>query len=59
MVQPHQCRNKPTIGWSGKVHERIGGFESYTNLPGDEVYCIKHIKEIARQEKQNNYYDTL
>jgi hypothetical protein len=58
-AQTRIYRNKPTIGWSGKVHERIGGFESYTNLPGDEVYCIKHIKEIARQEKQNNYYDTL
>jgi hypothetical protein len=58
-AQTRIYKNKSTIGWSGKVHERIGGFESYTNLPGDEVYCIKHIKEIARQEKQNNYYDTL
>lgn len=47
------------IGWSGKVHERIVGFQSYTSLPTDELYCIKHIKEIERQEKQNNYYDTL
>ena len=58
-AQTRIYRNKSTIGWSGKVHEKIGGFESYTNLPGDEVYCIKHIKDIARQEKQNNYYNTL
>jgi hypothetical protein len=41
------------------VHERIGGFENYTNFPMEEVYCIKHPKTIERQEKQNNYYDTL
>ena len=47
------------IGWSGKVHERIVGFTSYTSLPIDELYCIQHIKDIKRQETQNNYYDTL
>ena len=51
--------NSEKIGWNGRVHERIVGFESYTSLPTDELYCIKHIKEIAKQEKQNNYYDTL
>jgi hypothetical protein len=47
------------IGWSGKVHERIVGFENYTVFPTEEVYCIRHPKTIERQEKQNNYYDTL
>jgi len=59
-VQTRIYKNKPEqIGWSGKVHERIGGFENYTNFPTDEIYCIKHPKTIERQEKQNNYYDTL
>ena len=59
-VQTRIYKNKPEqIGWSGKVHERIGGFESYTNFPLEEIYCIKHPKTIERQEKQNNYYDTL
>jgi len=58
-VQTRIYKNSDKIGWSGKVHERIVGFESYTNFPMDEVYCIKHPKTIARQEKQNNYYDTL
>lgn len=58
-VQTRIYKNSEKIGWAGKVHERIGGFESYTNLPFDEVYCIKHPKTIERQEKQNNYYDTL
>jgi len=52
-------KNSDKIGWSGKVHERIVGFESYTNFPTDEIYCIKHPKTIKRQEKQNDYYSTL
>ena len=58
-VQTRIYKNKETIGWAGNVHERIGGFESYTNFPFEEVYCIKHPKTIERQERQNNYYDTL
>jgi glycosyltransferase involved in cell wall biosynthesis len=58
-VQTRIYKNSDKIGWSGKVHERIVGFESYTNFPADEIYCIIHPKTIDRQEKQNNYYDTL
>jgi len=58
-VQTRLYKNSETIGWAGKVHERIVGYETYTNFPADEIYCIKHIKEIERQEKQNNYYSTL
>ena len=47
------------IGWSGKVHERIVGFESYTVFPSENIFCIQHVKDIERQEKQNAYYDTL
>jgi hypothetical protein len=59
-VQTRIYKNNPeTIGWSGKVHERIVGFQSYTNFPSDEVYCIIHPKTIERQERQNDYYNTL
>jgi glycosyltransferase involved in cell wall biosynthesis len=58
-VQTRIYKNKDTIGWTGKVHERIVGFDSYTAFPLDEVYCIKHPKTIERQERQNSYYDTL
>jgi glycosyltransferase involved in cell wall biosynthesis len=58
-VQTRIYKNKDTIGWQGKVHERIVGFESYTAFPLDEIYCIKHPKTIERQERQNDYYDTL
>jgi glycosyltransferase involved in cell wall biosynthesis len=58
-VQTRIYKNSEKIGWINKVHERIVGFESYTSFPTDEVYCIMHIKDIERQEKQNNYYNTL
>jgi len=58
-VQTRIYKNSQKIGWVNKVHERIVGFESYTAFPSDEVYCIKHPKTIERQERQNNYYDTL
>lgn len=52
-------KNSEKIGWVNKVHERIVGFENYSNFPSYEIYCIKHIKDIKRQEKQNEYYNTL
>lgn len=45
--------------WEGKVHERIVGAKFYSILPDDNDYCIIHHKDIKRQEKQNNYYNTL
>jgi hypothetical protein len=58
-VQTRLYKNSDKIGWIGKVHERINGIESYTNFPMEETYCLKHIKDIKRQESQNNYYNTL
>ena len=58
-VQGRLYQNKQSIFWAGKVHEQLQGFESYTIFPQDETYCIKHIKEIERQERQNALYETL
>jgi glycosyltransferase involved in cell wall biosynthesis len=58
-VQGRLYRNKQSIFWAGKVHEQLQGFESYSIFPQDEVYCIKHIKEIERQERQNALYETI
>ncbi len=52
-------RNNSTITWKNKVHEVLQGFKTSTLLPAEEVYCLHHPKTIERQEKQNNYYDTL
>ena len=52
-------KNKPQIKWINKVHERLDGFKSYTTLPESEGFALYHPKTIDRQEKQNEYYDTL
>ena len=52
-------RNDPSITWKNKVHEVLEGFKTSTLLPAEEMYCLYHPKTIDRQEKQNNYYDTL
>jgi glycosyltransferase involved in cell wall biosynthesis len=50
-------KNKPEIHWVNKVHEKIVGAMSTTELPyGLE---LMHPKTIDRQEKQNNYYNTI
>ena len=52
-------KNKPEIKWVNKVHERLEGFKTYSTLPQEPEFGIKHPKDIKRQEKQNSYYDTL
>jgi hypothetical protein len=52
-------RRTSEIQWTGKVHERIVGYNTLSVLPSEEEYCLYHPKEIERQEKQNAYYDTL
>ena len=52
-------KNIPDINWVNKVHEKLDGFKTYAPLPEEEVFALYHHKTIERQEKQNNYYDTL
>jgi len=40
-------------------HEQINGAQVFTHLPAEEEFCLYHPKTIERQEKQNNYYNTL
>jgi glycosyltransferase involved in cell wall biosynthesis len=58
-VQGRLYRNKQNIFWAGKVHEKIQGYESYSIFPPEELYSIKHIKDIDRQRKQNDFYEQL
>ena len=52
-------KNSNKIKWINKVHERLDGFNEYSMFPQSEEYCLFHPKDIKRQEKQNNYYNTL
>lgn len=52
-------KNTESIVWENKVHERISGYETYTNFPDDEAYCLYHMKSIHKQEAQNLFYQNI
>ena len=58
-LQTRIYRRTSEIEWEGKVHERIKGYNTLTLLPLEEPFAIYHPKEIERQEKQNELYDTI
>ena len=55
--QTRVFKNIPEINWVQKVHERLVGAKISITLPGG--YDLIHPKTIERQEKQNNFYNTL
>ena len=52
-------KNSDNIKWINKVHEQLDGFKTISHLPLTEELALHHPKTIERQEKQNDYYDTL
>lgn len=52
-------KNSSDINWKNKVHEVLEGFTTISELPMEEPWCLIHEKTIERQEKQNQYYQTL
>ena len=57
--QTRLYRRTSEIRWEGKVHERIVGYNTLSVLPQEEEFSLYHHKQIERQEKQNDYYDTI
>jgi hypothetical protein len=58
-VQTRIYRRTSEIEWEGKVHERIKGYNTMTYLPLEEDFALYHPKDIQRQEKQNELYETI
>jgi hypothetical protein len=58
-VQSRIYRRTSEIEWSGKVHERIIGYNTLSILPFEEEYALYHNKKIERQRIQNEFYETL
>ena len=52
-------RNADHIEWTKPVHEVIDGAQTYSHLPPHEELTLKHVKEITRQEMQNNLYNEI
>jgi glycosyltransferase involved in cell wall biosynthesis len=47
------------IEWRNKVHETLTGYNTFSNFPAEEHWSLYHPKEIKRQEKQNQFYETI
>lgn len=52
-------KNSDSIKWSGDVHEVLIGYRTYSFLPADENFALIHVKDINRQENQNNFYNGI
>ncbi|AKD56996.1 glycosyltransferase [Spirosoma radiotolerans] len=48
------------IRWRNKVHEELEGHQNGYFLPADtDNFCLMHRKDIDRQKRQNEFYQTL
>ena len=52
-------KNTEDVTWMNKVHERITGYDTFSNFPSEERWSLYHHKQIDRQEKQNEFYETI
>jgi len=52
-------RNTEDVTWMNKVHEKITGYDTFSNFPAEEHWSLYHPKQIDRQEKQNEFYETI
>jgi hypothetical protein len=52
--------NRDYMSWKNKVHETIEGYNTISMFPIDnEDWCLIHVKNIEKQEKQNELYSKL
>jgi len=47
------------IEWGNKVHETLTGYDTFSNFPAEEIWSLYHYKQIDKQEKQNEFYETI
>jgi len=52
-------KNSPNIRWRNAVHEVIEGHKQFTVLPAVDELALIHHKSIEKQEKQNEFYESL
>ena len=57
--QQRVFKNLDRIKWVNKVHERIVGARTTEPFPDGFNLNLIHPKTIERQERQNNFYNTL
>ena len=52
-------KNTDDVKWMNKVHERITGYDTFSNFPAEEQWSLYHPKQIDRQEQQNEFYEII
>ena len=52
-------KNTEDVTWMNKVHAKITGYNDFSNFPMEEHWSLYHHKKIDRQEKQNEFYETI
>jgi glycosyltransferase involved in cell wall biosynthesis len=52
-------KNTEDVTWMNKVHEKITGYDTFSNFPAEEHWALYHPKQIDRQEQKNQFYDTI
>jgi hypothetical protein len=52
-------RNTPDVEWMNRVHERITGYNTFSNFPAKEEWSLFHHKNIKKQEYQNLMYSNI
>jgi len=52
-------KNTEDVTWMNKVHEKITGYDTFSNFPAEEHWALYHPKQIKRQEQQNKFYETI
>ena len=52
-------KNTEDVTWMNKVHEKITGYDTFSNFPAEEHWSLYHPKQIDRQEQQNQFYETI
>lgn len=57
--QTRICKNREDINWVGRVHERLHTKDLATLQSLPSGFDLYHHKDITRQEKQNDYYNTI
>ena len=48
-------KNTEDVTWMNKVHEKITGYDTFSNFPAEEHWALYHPKQINRQEEQNKF----
>ena len=52
-------KNTEDVTWMNKVHEKITGYDTFSNFPAEEHWALYHPKQINIQEEQNKFYETI